>query len=216
MVTCARSLFSLSAALEADTSDLARQRTGRGVPFGAWQEVSLEKKEKWLGRLIAHSFYVDLDQVRTSGGGLKDRLVIRHPSAVSVIALAEPGEALVVRQHRYAIDQVTLEFPAGKLREGEEPEAAARRELLEETGFEAAEWTKLLSFAPADGYSDEIIHVFVARRLTRSAGEVEADEILSVETLPLARLKVLAREGKILDGTTIVSLAAYDWIEGIA
>jgi len=175
----------------------------------------VEKKAKCLGRLVAHSFYVDLDRVETNQGGFKDRLVIRHPSAVSVIALTEADEALLVRQHRYAVDQVTLEFPAGKLEQGETPEDAARRELLEETGFEAAEWTRLLAFAPAGGYSDEIIHVFVARKLTRSAEEPEGDEILGVETLPLAEVKALAREGKILDGTTIVSLAAYDWTQGV-
>lgn len=173
----------------------------------------METKIRTLGTLHAKNFRVDLDEVADeSGGATRRRVVIRHPSAVTVIPLVSPTQALMVRQYRYALGRETLEFPAGKLQSGETAEEAARRELLEETGHEAGTLTRILKFAPADGYSDEIIHVFVARGLRVVDGMVLDDEISRVEILDLARLKALIAAGDIIDGVTIASLAAYEWL----
>lgn len=172
----------------------------------------METRIRTLGALHAKSFSVDLDEVETDSGGATRRLVIRHPSAVSVIPFISPDEALVVAQYRYAQGRETLEFPAGKIDPGEDPETAAARELAEETGYKAGSLKKLLAFGPAVGYSTEIIHIFTAHDLSPLDTAPDDHEITRVETMKLSRLKELILAGGIIDGTTIVSLAVYEWL----
>ena len=179
------------------------------------EEVTAESKIRTLGTLYANSFHADLDEVQRSRGTAR-RLVIRHPSAVILIPVAGPeGEVLVVTQYRYPLGIESVELPAGKLDPGEDPETAARRELVEETGYEAGRLKKLMSFAPAVGYSDEIIHIYVAEDLTPAQSGRDEEEITRVEKLPISRLKQMILDGRIIDGTTIVALAAYEWMPGI-
>ncbi len=161
--------------------------------------------------LAAKSFSVDLDEVDRGHGGTGLRLVVRHPSAVVVVPLLGPSEAVMVAQYRYALGRETIEFPAGKLDPGEEPEEAARRELMEETGYRAASFKKLFSFAPSIGYSTEIVHVFVARELERLEAARDEDEITRVMPVELSRLKELIMSGEVIDGTTMLALAACEW-----
>ena len=175
----------------------------------------METKKKTLARLHAASYHADLDEIVLDQGRELKRIVIRHPSAVSIIPLIRENEALTVRQYRYPLAGETVEFPAGKLESGEKPEDAALRELIEETGYQAGTWKKLITFAPACGYSDELIHVFIATDLTRLEEVPEAGEISTVEAIHLDRMKAMILDGRIVDGTTIVSLAAYDWTVGI-
>lgn len=172
----------------------------------------MESKIRTLGTLFAKSFSVSLDEVRRPRGARATRLVIKHPSAVVIVPLVSPDETLVVVQHRYALGRETIEFPAGKLDPEEAPEAAAHRELAEETGHRAGELNRLLSFAPAVGYSTEIIHAFAARDLTPLGSGPDEEEISRVEAMKISRLKELILAGEIIDGTTIAALAAYEWL----
>lgn len=169
-----------------------------------------------MGVLHARSFSADLDEVDPGDGQTKRRLVIRHPSAVVVIPLLSPEQVLLVTQYRYAMGRNSIEFPAGKIDPGETPEAAALRELTEETGYRAGTWRKLSAFAPSVGYSTEIIHVFLAQELTRTETKPDEHEIIRVETAPLARLKEMILAGEIIDGTTMLALAVYEWKGGRA
>ena len=171
----------------------------------------METKIKTLGILHAKSFSAELDQVGRGSGETTQRIVIRHPSAVVVIPVLEDGRTLLVRQHRYALGRETLEFPAGKLDPGEDPEKTAFRELAEETGRRAGRLTRLLSFAPSIGYSTEIIHIFLAHELTVLDQVPDEDEISAVVEMPLAELKEMILAGKIIDGTTMLALAVYEW-----
>lgn len=171
----------------------------------------MEKKIRTLGVLTAKSFSADLDEVDRGAGGTGLRLVVRHPSAVVVVPLLGPSEVMMVAQYRYALGRETIEFPAGKLDPGEEPEEAARRELAEETGHRAAILKRLLSFAPSIGYSTEIIHVFAARNLERLETAPDEDEIARVLPMDLSRLRELIRKGEIIDGTTMLALAVCEW-----
>ncbi|MEW5725760.1 MAG: NUDIX hydrolase [Thermodesulfobacteriota bacterium] len=172
----------------------------------------METKVRTLGRLLAKNFFVELDEVRrdTRAGVL--RVVIRHPSAVVVVPVLGGGETLVVRQYRYAHERETVELPAGKLDPGETPEEAAVREMIEETGHRPGRLARLLSFAPSIGYSTEIIHVFAAYDLTRLADRRDDGEITGVERITFTRLKDMITRGELVDGTTMLALAAYEWL----
>ena len=174
----------------------------------------METKLRTLGVLHAKSFSVELDEVaRNNAGPTTRRLVIRHPSAVVILPFITPDEVLLVRQYRYAMAADTTEFPAGKLDPGETPEEAAHRELLEETGYRAGRFKKLSTFAPSVGYSTERIHIFAARDLTASGRTPDANEIARVDRVALSRVKEMAVSGDIIDGTTLLALAAYEWLE---
>ncbi|MFH1138766.1 MAG: NUDIX hydrolase [Pseudomonadota bacterium] len=170
----------------------------------------MEKKIRTLGVLNGSSFSVELDEVRR-GVGTTRRLAVRHPSAVVVAPLLPGDKTLLVRQFRYPLGVETLEFPAGKLNPGEDPAAAARRELEEETGYRAGGLERLLSFAPSLGYSDEIIHIFTAYDLEPGGTAPDQDEIAGSIIVEFGRLKKMILEKQIIDGSTITALAVYEW-----
>ena len=105
-----------------------------------------------------------------------------------------------------------MELPAGKIDSGETPEATARRELMEETGHEAGRMEQVFVFGPSVGYSDELIYVFVARDLQPLDTSPDDREIMRVDRVRLSDLKKMVLDGRIIDGTTIVTLAAFEWL----
>lgn len=173
----------------------------------------MEKKIKTLGVLHAKSFYVNLDEVSRGRSSAK-RLVIRHPSAVVIVPVIGDDETLIVEQHRYSLGRKTLEFPAGKIDPGEDPLETAKRELIEETGYRAGRFDRLLSFAPSLGYSDEIIHVFRARDLEPTGNEPDENEISRVIRIRISELQEMIMSGNIIDGTTMTALAVLEWSGG--
>ena len=106
-----------------------------------------------------------VDEIALPAGGTATREVVEHPGAVVIIALDDDGEVALVRQYRHAIRRYLLELPAGGLEPGEEPLAAAQRELREEVGVEAARWTSLGYFFSSPGFANEMLHVFLAEEL---------------------------------------------------
>jgi ADP-ribose pyrophosphatase len=113
----------------------------------------------------------------------------------------------MVRQYRYALGRETLEIPAGKLDPGENPEQCIRRELLEETGYEAGSIELIYTYAPALGYSNELIHIYSGHQLRKAETAIDTREIASVEKIPVEKLKSMIREGLILDGKTLLGLS---------
>ena len=112
----------------------------------------------------------------------------------------------VVRQYRKAVDQVLLEVPAGRMEDGEEPEACARRELEEETGYSANRWQRLGSYFTTPGFSDEEMHTFLATDLTPGEPHPDEDEVIEPVTVPLTLVRELIEKGEIRDAKTITSL----------
>jgi ADP-ribose pyrophosphatase len=129
--------------------------------------------------------------------------VVRHPGAVTVIAVRDDGALVLVRNRRIAVDRWLLEFCAGKLERGEDPAAAAGRELEEETGYRAGSITKLGTFFTSPGFADEIMHVFLATGLTPVPQRLEPGEEIEVVVLAEQALRDQIAAGEILDGKTL-------------
>ena len=148
---------------------------------------------------------VTLDQAQLPDGTLAAREVVYHPGGVAVLALDEDKTVYLVRQYRYPIQQLLLELPAGKLDHGaeEDPVLGAQRELSEETGLEAAEWTYLGYTLASPGFCTEKLHMYLARGLTRKKQHLDEDEFLDVVAMPFDELARQVLDGTITDAKTV-------------
>ena len=157
---------------------------------------------------VLHVYY---DNVTLPNGGKAHRELIRHVGAVCMVPVTQDGQVIVERQFRYPVNRVITEIPAGKLdSKQEDPLAAARRELQEETGMTADNWINLGIFYPAPAYSDETIHMFLARDLHPGDQHLDADEFLEVTRVPIEELVEEILAGKIPDlKTQAAVLRAY-------
>lgn len=160
-------------------------------------------------------FTVFSDRVR-EGRHTGQRDVIRHSGSVVMMAVDEPVNSeplvLLVRQYRYATNQRMWELPAGRIDEGENKLAAAKRELLEETGVTAKKWTRLFQFYASPGFLDETMDVYLARDLARGIAQPEEDEQISIRFFPLPSALKMVRSGLIPDAKTISGLL---WLNSI-
>ncbi|MBW1859329.1 MAG: NUDIX hydrolase [Deltaproteobacteria bacterium] len=151
-------------------------------------------------------FNVVLEEVTLPNGVVKNREIVRHPGAAAMVPLLDDGNVVLIKQYRHAVGQYVWEIPAGTLEPEEDPLACARRELVEETGYEAATLNKLTEVWPAPGYTDEQIHIFLATGLTVAEQDLEDDEVLEAQPMPLETALEMIRTGEIQDGKTIVGL----------
>ena len=171
-------------------------------------EVIDSEEKAWEGRI----FDVDTLRVTLLDGRPARRDVVRHPGAVALVALTDDGRVCLVRQYRTALDRVTVELPAGKLDPGEDPERCARRELLEETGFEAEKLALLTSIVTSCGFSDELIHIYMATGLTFVGSDPDADEFLNVDLVDTEEFVDAVLDGRVEDAKTVVGALALDAI----
>ena len=147
------------------------------------------------------------ENVTLTNGVTVDMEVIRHPGAAAIVPLTAAGEVIMLKQYRHAVGGELWEIPAGTMDpEDGAPLDCARRELIEETGFSAAAWDTLGELTPVPGYSDERIHIFLARDLSPAAQNLDMDEILAVHTLPLEEVRRMVFDGRITDAKTIVGI----------
>lgn len=153
-----------------------------------------------------HFLRVRKDRVTLPDGRTATREFIRHPGAVMVVPLLEDGRLLMERQYRYPMGRVMLEFPAGKLDEGEDPLVCGRRELLEETGYSATEWAYAGVLHNAIAYSDEGIHIYFARGLSQGRQQLDEGEFLELVTHTPQELDTLAARGEVTDAKTLIGL----------
>lgn len=171
-------------------------------------EKIISSERSWDGGF----FNVDTVEVELPDGNVRERSIVRHPGAVAIIALDDDNRILLVNQYRTAIERVTLEIPAGKLEPNETAEDCARRELEEETGYTAQSLKYFIPVATAIGYSDEIIHLFLATGLEPGASHPDDDEFIAVQWMDIRELINLVLDGKIEDSKTIIAALACDSI----
>jgi ADP-ribose pyrophosphatase len=134
--------------------------------------------------------------------------VIRHPGAALAVPLLDDGRLVVLRQYRFAVATRLLEFPAGTLDPGETPLSTMQRELQEEAGYAAERWDPLGALLPCPGYSDEVIHLFLARRLTALSEQPPGDDDEDLEVLLLQPAELdaaLASGEEYLDGKSVTA-----------
>ena len=146
------------------------------------------------------------DKVRLPDGSTGGREYIRHPGAVAIVPLFDDGRVLLERQFRYPHRREFIEVPAGKVDPGEPHLETAKRELLEETGYAAAEWRRIGVIHTAIAYTDEAIELFSARKLTLRERKLDAGEFLETLIVPFGEAIAMIRDGRISDAKTVAAL----------
>ncbi len=162
------------------------------------EEKTVKKNYIYEGRIIN----LRRDDAELPDGRPCVREVVEHNGGVCVAALTDDEELIFVRQFRYPYMDILLELPAGKLEKGEDAFPAGKRELLEETGYEAAEYDFLGKFYPSCGYTDEIIYLYLAKNLTFKGQHLDDDEFVDLEKIPLKKAVQMVLNNEIPDGKT--------------
>jgi len=176
------------------------------------QEETLESRLAFDGAFLR----LYQDKVRAADGHVGVREFVRHPGAVTIVALLDNGHIVLERQFRYPLGRTMIEIPAGKIDPGESLLGCAQRELREETGYNAATWVYLGGFHNAFGYSDEKIEVFLARDLSADDTQQDAGEVIEVFTAPWQDVAAWIRAGTVTDVKTIIGIAWLEkWLAGL-
>ncbi len=169
-------------------------------------ETTLSSETVYQGRLLQ----VNCDRVGLPNGGESTREYIVHPGAVVILPIFENGDILLERQHRYPLHRDFIEFPAGKIDAGEDDLDCGKRELREETGYEAIDWMHVTTLYPCIGYANERLEFYRARQLIHVGHARDADEFLEVMRVPFGEAMDWLMSGKICETKTVVGLF---WLE---
>ncbi|HEY3398112.1 MAG TPA: NUDIX hydrolase [Armatimonadota bacterium] len=172
--------------------------------FPELREETISSERQFEGKLLQ----VRVDQVRLPDGREARREIVEHVPAIAAVPLRPDGQVLLVRQWRHPAGEALLEVPAGCLEPGESPDECVNRELAEEIGYRADRIERLFSLYLAPGYSQEIIHYYLAQDLQPASAEADEDENLQIVTLPLAEAVRLCLAGEIRDAKSVAALLA--------
>lgn len=156
----------------------------------------------YTGRVLT----LNIDTVTLPNGATIDLEMVRHPGAAAIVPFKDDGTVVLIRQFRHAAGGFIYEIPAGKLHLGEDPKACAARELEEEIGYKTDDLELVTSIFTAPGFTDEVIHIYKANRLTKGKQQLDRDEILEVVEVSLDDAIAMIRDGSIRDAKTIVGL----------
>jgi ADP-ribose pyrophosphatase len=178
----------------------------------------LSTKPRLISSKLAYKgkvFSVVTDKVEEPGGRINTRDVIRHNGSVVILAVDEsknPNDPDIIleRQYRHAAGRFLIELPAGRCEPHESPLAAAKREMIEETGYRAKRWTLLTKYFASPGFLGEWMQIYLARDLREGTATPEPDENIEIFRLPLSEARALIAANKIHDGKTLIGLMLYD------
>jgi ADP-ribose pyrophosphatase len=181
-----------------------------------------KKKSPTKPRLISSKlvykgkvFSVVADKVEEPGGGINTREIIRHHGSVVILAIdgsKDPNDPEIIfeRQYRHAAGLFLIELPAGRVEPKEAPLAAAKRELIEETGYRAKRWALMTKYFASPGFLGEWMQIYIARDIRQGTSNPEPDENIEVFRLTLSEAMSLISANKIHDGKTLIALMMYD------
>jgi ADP-ribose pyrophosphatase len=174
---------------------------------GAKPDAQLDSKELYRGKI----FTLNRDTVRFPDGSMAEMDICRHPGAAAIVPFlndprGDEPQILMIRQYRYAAGGYLYEIPAGRLDEGESPENCAVRELKEETGCAAEKFEPLTSILTTPGFTDEVIHLFMATGLTHGEPNREPDEFVDLVIMRLSEALERISTGEIVDSKTAIAL----------
>lgn len=168
-------------------------------------EKKLNSKRVYKGYLL----HVWRDEVELPNGKTSIREYIRHPGAVVVVPILDNGNIVLEKQFRYSSNQVFIECPAGKIDPGESLEETARRELLEETGYQCSELIYLGKLHPGIGYTDEVIYLYEGRGLTHQETDRDDDEFLEIFNIPVKEAYQMVIRGEITDAKSMTAILLF-------
>ncbi len=159
--------------------------------------------------LHARRFHVERREVDVPGRGIVSRELVVHPGAVCIIPLLDAQTVVMIRNYRFSVDSELLELPAGTLEPREPPETCAARELEEETGYRAGRLEYLGRFYTSPGFTNELMHFYVAGNLTVGPQRLDATEQIRVQPMAVADALAACHDGRIIDGKTIAALLLW-------
>ena len=166
------------------------------------KEKTLESQTIFQGKVVT----LTVDKAELSDGREAVREVVHHPGGAAVLAMDEDGCVILVRQWRYPMEALSLEIPAGKLEPGEDPRAAAIRELEEETGYASLKFESLGMMYATPGYCSEKLYLYLARDLVPGKAHPDDGEFLETERLPLETVVKMVLCDEIHDGKTVAAV----------
>ena len=180
------------------------------TPAKSKKATVLSSKVSFKGKV----FTVTTDKVTEPSGHTGIRDVVRHNGSVVILAVdatKNPGDPIILieRQYRHAAGRFLLELPAGSIDAGETALAAGKRELIEETGYRAKKWSKLVTYYASPGFLAESMNIYLAEDLKTGIAQPEGDESIELLHIPLSELLAEIQDGRILDGKTIIGILFY-------
>jgi ADP-ribose pyrophosphatase len=211
--TRSRSAKPTAAATKSKSTRAKQLKAAKSKPNAALK--SSAKKARLISSKLAYKgkvFSVYTDKVEEPGGSINERDVIRHNGSVVILAIDEaknPSDPDVIleRQYRHAAGRFLLELPAGRIEPNEAPLAAAKREMIEETGFRAKRWTLLTKYFASPGFLGEWMQIYLAREIRDGVARPEADEQIEIVRMPLSEALAMVAANQIHDGKTLIGLS---------
>lgn len=170
-----------------------------------FEEKTMKSERIYEGRIIN----LRVDTVELPNKKYSKREIVEHPGAVGIIAITKDDEVILVKQYRKPIEDTLLEIPAGKLEPKEDPQECAIRELEEETGFATDNVEKISEFYTTPGFSNEVMHIYIAKDLKEGTVNLDDDENIQIIKLPIDEVLYKIKTGEIKDAKTIIAILTY-------
>lgn len=171
-------------------------------------EKTLKSERIYEGKVIN----LRVDTVELPDRKYSKREIVEHDGAVGVLAVTKEGKLIFVKQYRKAVEQILLEIPAGRIETDEDPVDCAKRELKEETGYHADQLVKMIDFYTSPGFSNEVLHIFLADGVSEGTANPDEDEYIEVLYLTLQEAMDRIKAGEIKDSKTIIAILLYESI----